>query len=157
MTHHEPDQRFRAAVAVYGMLSKDGRLLLMRRAGSGYHDGELSLPAGHVEGGETALAALLRELREELTIDVDPASCRLRVVVHRAPEPPSVDEYVDLFFTVDRWTGKPEIGDPEQCSELLWVTSASLPDDVIPYVSTALQAAARGESLVLHGWDKKSN
>jgi 8-oxo-dGTP pyrophosphatase MutT (NUDIX family) len=42
--------RFRLCAAVYGLLYGDGRLLLMRRAGSGYLDGRLALPAGHLDG-----------------------------------------------------------------------------------------------------------
>jgi hypothetical protein len=59
------NQRFRVAAAVYGVLVDGDRMLLMRRAGSGYRDEELSLPAGHLDGAEDALTGLLRELREE--------------------------------------------------------------------------------------------
>lgn len=48
-------ERFRFAAAVYGVLVDNNRLLLLRRAGSGYHDGELSLPAGHLDGNEDAV------------------------------------------------------------------------------------------------------
>jgi 8-oxo-dGTP diphosphatase len=61
-------ERLLAHVAVYGILTENGRILLMRRAGSGYHDGELSLPAGHLDAGEDVRSALVRELREELRI-----------------------------------------------------------------------------------------
>lgn len=147
-----PVERFRAAVAVYGILREEDRVLLMRRAGSGYHDGELSLPAGHVDGGEDVRSALGRELAEELRIVVDPAACRLSVVAHRAPNWPTDDEYVDLFFTVDRWSGAPSIGEPDKCSELVWARTCELPSDTIAYVSRALVACDRGETLVLDGW-----
>lgn len=38
----------------------NGRVLLMRRAGSGYADGMLGLPAGHVDLGETPTACAIR-------------------------------------------------------------------------------------------------
>src|SRR6185312_16038877 len=60
-------ERFKAAVAVY--------VLLRRRTGSGFHDGELALPAGHVDEGESVVAAVVRELAEELTIEVRPQDC----------------------------------------------------------------------------------
>jgi 8-oxo-dGTP diphosphatase len=141
-----------AHVAVYGILTENGRILLMRRAGSGYHDGELSLPAGHLDGGEDVRSALVRELREELRIEADPAGCRLATVVHRAPEQPD-DDYIDLFFTVASWTGTPVIGEPDQCTELRWADPDALPDDVIPYVAEALQAVRRGDTLLVGGWD----
>lgn len=146
--------RFRAAVAVYGIVGNRGEILLMRRAGSGYHDGELSLPAGHLDGGEDVRTALVRELAEELGIVVDPGDCRLCVVAHRAPETAADVEYLDLFFTVDHWTGTPRIAEPGKCTELLWAAPDKLPPDVIGYVSKALHAYAIDERLVLDGWGR---
>lgn len=91
-----PVGRFRVAAAVYGVLVDRDRMLLMRRAGSGYRDGELSLPAGHLDGAEDALTGLLRELREELTITADRDSCRLAVLLHRAPESPGPSGRLDV-------------------------------------------------------------
>lgn len=144
-------RRFRAAVAVYGVLELDGHTLLMRRAGSGYHDGELSLPAGHLDGGEHAVGGLIRELREELDIRVVPAACSLATVAHRAAESPDDWEYVDLVFRVAAWTGEPAIAEPDRCSELVWADRSRLPADVIPYVATILDALD-DQRLLLVGW-----
>lgn len=147
-----PVGRFRVAAAVYGVLVDGDRMLLMRRAGSGYRDGELSLPAGHLDGAEDALTGLLRELREELTITADRDSCRLAVLLHRAPESPEDDEYLDLFFTVGRWAGTPSIGEPDKCSELVWTLRDRLPADLVDYVGAALRALNVNEPLLLYGW-----
>jgi 8-oxo-dGTP diphosphatase len=148
-----PTERFRLVVAVYGVLRDADRVLLMRRAGSGYHDGELSLPAGHLDGNEDVLTGLLRELREELTISVSRESCRLVLVMHRSPELPGEHEYLDLFFAVGAWTGKPVIGEPNKCSELVWAKADELPTDTVEYVCTALHEIVDGkQSLVPYGW-----
>jgi ADP-ribose pyrophosphatase YjhB (NUDIX family) len=139
--------------AVYAVLSAGDRILLMRRAGSGFHDGELGLPAGHLDGGEDAVTGLVRELREELKIDVDPAACTLATVLHRAAETPGDLEYVDLVFTVDRWRGDVAIGEPAKCAELVWAHRDALPADVIPYIRTTLEAVRANSRLVLIGWD----
>jgi 8-oxo-dGTP pyrophosphatase MutT (NUDIX family) len=138
--------------AVYAVLTRDDRVLLMRRAGSGFHDGELGLPAGHLDGGEHAVAGLLRELREEVTVEADPAACTLATVMHRAPEYAGDAEYVDFVFTVDSWRGEPAIGEPDKCTELVWARRDHLPADVVPYVRAALEAVLAGEPLVLIGW-----
>ena len=137
---------------MYAVLTDGGRILLMRRAGSGYHDGELGLPAGHLDGGEDAVSGLVRELREELTIEADPDSCALATVLHRAAEPSGGPEYVDLVFTVGRWQGTVAIGEPAKCGELVWADRDALPADVVPYIRTTLDALHAGERLVLIGW-----
>ena len=138
--------------AVYGVLVDGDHLLLMRRAGTGYRDGLLSVPAGHLDGGEDALSGLLRELREEICVDADRTSCRLAVVMHRAPESADDQEYMDLFFTVGIWSGTPSIGEPDKCTELLWVPRDAVPTDVVDYVAIGLEAVEKGESLVTLGW-----
>jgi 8-oxo-dGTP pyrophosphatase MutT (NUDIX family) len=79
-------------VAVYGVLVESGRVLLMRRAGSGYRDGQLSFPAGHLDGDEDAVDGLIRELREEVVIEVDRTDCELATVMHRRRENEDDDE-----------------------------------------------------------------
>ena len=145
-------ERFKAAVAVYALLRRDGRLLLLRRAGSGFHDGELSLPAGHVDEGEDALSAVVREIGEELLVTVEPGNCRLVLTGHSAPERPGDDAYVDLFFTVDRWSGEPTVGEPDKTAELVWAPESDLPGDVIPYVAEAVSAILDGTGPRLLMW-----
>lgn len=133
-------ERFKAAVAVYALLRRDDPVLLLRRANSGFHDGELSLPAGHVESGENALSAVAREVGEELLVNIDPADCALSLTGHSGPEHPGDDAYVDLFFTVDRWSGEPVVGEPDKTTELGWASVYDLPTDVVPYVAEAVEA-----------------
>ena len=137
---------------MYGLLCSQGRLLLMRRAGSGYRDGTLALPAGHLDGGEDAVSALVRELGEELGIAAAPGSCRLAIVVHSAPEDADDEEYLNLFFAVGAWSGTPEIREPHLCTELVWADPARLPADAIDYLPGVLDAISRAEPLVLSGW-----
>ncbi len=144
--------RFRACVAVYGVLIKGGRVLLARRAGSGYRDGQLGLPSGHLDGGEDAVAGLCRELREELAITVARDQCTLATVLHRNRERPGDDEYLDLFFRVTGWAGQPAIAEPGKCTELVWADPGRLPGDTVDYVAGALRAMQAGQLLVTVGW-----
>jgi 8-oxo-dGTP diphosphatase len=144
--------RFRLCAAVYGLLYADGRLLLMRRAGSGYMDGTLALPAGHLDGGEDAVTGLVRELAEETGVVADRGACRLATVVHSAPGCPGDEEYLNLFFTVAAWTGTPTIREPDKCTELIWADPADLPADTIDYLPSVLAGVAAGEPLILANW-----
>jgi 8-oxo-dGTP diphosphatase len=145
-------ERFKAAVAVYALLRRDDAVLLIRRSGSGFHDGELSLPAGHVDEGEDALSAVVRELGEELLIRVEPESCALALTGHSAPERPGDDAYVDLFFAVEQWSGEPVIGEPDKTSELVWAPVDDLPRDTIPYVAEAIMTVTRDPATRLLRW-----
>jgi hypothetical protein len=95
---------------------------------------------------------MLRELREEVCVGADRDSCRLSVVMHRAPEDQQDSEYLDLFFTIGRWSGAPAIGEPDKCSDLVWVDRDELPADIVDYVAVGLQAIRDGEPLVTYGW-----
>lgn len=148
-----PHARFRLVVALYGVLRDADWVLLLRRAGSGYRDGQLSLPAGHLDGNEDVVAGLVRELREELTIDADRDSCRLVLVMHRPPESSDDHEYLDLFFTVGAWAGTPAIGEPDKCGELVWAGIRTPPADTVDYVRAALGEIVEGKRTLLpYGW-----
>ncbi|MFF7866883.1 (deoxy)nucleoside triphosphate pyrophosphohydrolase [Streptomyces qaidamensis] len=58
-------------IVVGAALVEDGRLLAARRSAPAELAGRWELPGGKVEPGETADAALARELREELGIDAE--------------------------------------------------------------------------------------
>ncbi|RDV44713.1 NUDIX domain-containing protein [Leifsonia sp. ku-ls] len=136
--------------AVYLCLFDDGRLLLQRRAGTGYRDGELSLPAGHVEPGESATKALLRETREETGLDLDPAAVRLALVQHGRADG---DAYIDFFFSAALPPGAvPVVGEPDKASELVWAPVDALPEDVVPVVRNGIEALLRGETYTEYGW-----
>ena len=60
----------RPIVAVGAVILDAGRVLLVRR-GQEPLKGEWSLPGGAVEAGETLSAALVREVREETSLDID--------------------------------------------------------------------------------------
>lgn len=48
-------RRFTVAVAVYGLLFDADRVLLLRRAGSGHHDGEPAFPPATSTAAKTSL------------------------------------------------------------------------------------------------------
>ena len=49
---------------VHVLCRREGRVLLMRRAGTGFFDGLFSLPGGHVEPGESVRERLQRAYEE---------------------------------------------------------------------------------------------
>ncbi|HKC75618.1 MAG TPA: NUDIX domain-containing protein, partial [Chloroflexota bacterium] len=55
---------FRVVAAVHLFLISDAQVLLLRRFNTGYEDGQYSVIAGHLDGGEEVTAAMRREARE---------------------------------------------------------------------------------------------
>ena len=125
----------------------DGRVLLMRRAGTGFFDGLFSLPGGHLEPGESVLQAAKRELSEELDVLVDPSDFTYRGVVHRLSD----TNRIDFFLELSRWQGQPRIAEPEKCDGLEWYQPDRLPENTVPYIRSALRAEGRPWVLEL-GW-----
>jgi len=97
-THHPSPSRIEVAAAV--ITGPDGRFLLGQRPAGKVYAGYWEFPGGKIEPGEAPLAALKRELHEELGIEVErayPWLTRDYDYAHAA---------VRLrFFRVVRWSG----------------------------------------------------
>lgn len=98
-------------VAAAAILQADGRCLLARRPPGREYAGYWEFPGGKIEAGENAHAALVRELREELSIEVDVAQPWL-TRLYAYPE-----KTVRLhFFRVRRWHGTPRAREGQELS-----------------------------------------
>jgi ADP-ribose pyrophosphatase YjhB (NUDIX family) len=122
--------------------------LLLRRFNTGYADGQYSVPAGHLDGGETVIAAARREGQEETGVSIEAEDVVFSSVVHRKDG----DERVDFFVHVREWQGEPANTEPDKCDELRWANVDELPDDVIPYVRKAIQNHRDGIRFLEFGW-----
>lgn len=91
-------------VAVGILRQPDGQLLLTSRPADKPWPYWWELPGGKIEPGETPLAAVARELQEELGIDIDPQHSQHWVTTtYHYPKGP-----VQLsFFIITRWSGSP--------------------------------------------------
>ena len=131
-------QRFTVIPAVYLVLIKDNKVLLLRRLNTGYRDGWYSLPAGHIDGGEPAIRAMVREAKEEVGLNLEESDLRFVHLRHYAAE--GMDgEYFALFFQADKWRGEPKNMEPNKCDELCWADLDDLPDNIIPAVASSLE------------------
>jgi 8-oxo-dGTP diphosphatase len=143
--------RYRSIVDVYVLLQRpDGLILLLERSGTGYADGQLCPPSGHLEDGESVARCAVREASEEVGVDIEPADLVFsHVVHHRSPEGQG---RVGFFFTAARWAGEPVNREPHKCAGLCWVDPAHPPASTVPYTAAALAAITEQAAFSLDGW-----
>lgn len=101
------------AAAISG---KNGRWLMQRRPLHKHHGGLWEFPGGKIEIGESPEEALIRELREELTIEVSAGALR-RLAEASAPGGARSPQIVITLYTVADWSGSPVA---EAGAELGW-------------------------------------
>lgn len=144
--------RFRHIVAVHLFLLRGESVLLLRRANTGYADGQYSVVAGHLDGDETVQEAARREALEEARIAIEPRDIEIVGVMQRRAATPGDDERIDFFVAARRWAGAVRNAEPQKCDDLSWFPLDQLPDNMLPYVHRALDNYRRDRFFDTFGW-----
>jgi len=130
--------RFTLPAAVFLVLLKDQKVLLMRRAKTGWHDGDFDFVAGHIDGNESLKTALAREAREEIGISILADDIMFAHLIHGLFE--DGKEYFNVFFKVSKWLGEPCIMEPDKCDMIEWFDLDNLPPNVTESTRRGLEA-----------------
>ncbi|MEU1626601.1 NUDIX domain-containing protein [Streptomyces sp. NPDC020096] len=146
--HPARRRRHAEIVDVHLILRQGNRVLLARRANTGYADGLWNAPSGHVEDGEDVRTAMIREAFEEVGVVIDPADLHAALVMqHRAP---NGNARIGWFFEARRWSGEAVNREPGKCSGIAWFELDELPDDMVAYCRAGVDAYRAGDRFVLH-------
>lgn len=121
------------------------------RKNTGFADGWYGLVAGHVEGGETFMQAMMREAYEEAGLKLNPRDLQLASVIHRKSDD---RESADIFFLCKDLQEKFINREPGKCSELKYFSIGALPENTIPYVREGIMNCLHGISYSEAGWDQ---
>lgn len=124
-------------LVVAGVVVEAGRVLLSQRKSGTHLAGAWEFPGGKVEPDEDPRAALARELREELGVEVtvgDP----VEITFHRYP----TKGVLLLFFAASRLPGSPE---PRalDVAAVRWAAIDELRDELFPPADVAVLAKVR--------------
>lgn len=105
---------------VIGILSDGSKFLMIRRADGIAKAGAWCFPGGHVERGETPKVAIVREVREELGIEITPTFRlgSLRVMDSR---------HILVAWRVEHIRGE-LTPDPREVAETRWCTPQEIRD-----------------------------
>jgi 8-oxo-dGTP diphosphatase len=113
-------------VVAAALVDEQAQVLVQQRPLGSSMAGLWEFPGGKVEPGETPEVALVRELREELAIDVETDSL---VPAAFASEPLDGKHLLLLLYIIRKWSGTAE---PLHASALQWLAPVALHDIAMP-------------------------
>ena len=132
-------------VAACAFLDTKGRVLITRRPPGKPLEGLWEFPGGKVETGETPEHALMRELKEELGVDVAARSlCPLTFVSHAYP----AFHLLMPVYLCRRWRG---VMAANEGQELAWVKPDALAAYAMPPADEPLKETLPGLLGLLRG------
>jgi mutator protein MutT len=112
------------------LIFRDGKLLITQRHAGSHLGGLWEFPGGKREPGETFEQCLVREIREELGVEITVGDL-FEEIEHTYPE-----KSVHLkFFLCRLISGEPQ---PIDCAAVKWVTKAELADFEFPAADAQL-------------------
>ena len=129
-------------VVVHTLMFRRERVLLLRRARTGYLDGWYALPGGHLQHGEGVVECAVRECFEETGIALDAAQLRPAAVL---PYQSQDQQGIDFIFRCDDVVAEPRLAEPERFDDLGWWSVDALPPKTVPYIERVIAMVRSGE------------
>jgi 8-oxo-dGTP diphosphatase len=125
-------------LVVAALVRRSGQILMSRRRPDQPMPNLWEFPGGKVEPGEAPVAALAREVREELGCEIDVGGI-YEVVFHAYPE----FDLVMMVYTATVSRGVPRA---VEVAEVAWIEAARIPSlDLLPADYPLALALARGD------------
>ena len=142
-------QHYQAIVDVHLLLMRDGRVLLGRRANTGYGDGAYEPPSSRLAERETIVEAAIRVAAAQTGVALHPSHVALAHVMHDV----SGAGRIAFFLTADGWGGEPGGGGDRRgpdrqraasYSDFDWFDLDDLPANMIDRARVAVRNYAAG-------------
>lgn len=144
-------ERFKLMPAVWVLLMRGNKILLLKRQNTGWKDGEYGLPAGKVDGKETIIQAAIREAYEEVGVKLKKEYLKVAHALHKRNE--DLSESIDFGIKVTQWEGEPKIMEPEKCAEICWFPIDDLPPNTIDCLKHVIPLVLKNIFYSEYGWD----
>jgi 8-oxo-dGTP diphosphatase len=124
-------------VVAAALIDADGRVLLAQRPEGKSMAGLWEFPGGKVEAGETPEAALIRELREELSIEIRPKCLAPFTFASHAYE---TFHLLMPLYLCRNWEGEIQ---PKEGQRIVWTKASRLGDFDMPPADEPLRTMLR--------------
>ena len=156
--------RFKSKVTVYVLVIKDDAILMLRRSKTGIGDGEFAIPMGGVEQNETLIEAAIREVREEVGLQIDPQNLEFTHVMYRLnsedrginPED-WMAENADFYFICREFEGEPYNAEPHKHDIVSFYPINDFPTPLVKHVKIALDHILNKDTFSQYGWHLRNS
>lgn len=133
------------------LFQRDDTILLLKRGNVSFGKGLYCLPGGHIDGGETARQAAIREAQEEVGVTITEDQLEFVHLFHRKGK---TEEIFAIVFLVKEWQGECVNKEPEKHDELRWCSLDALPD-ILPAHKQAIELVQKNIKYSEHGWGER--
>ncbi|MEI8270690.1 MAG: NUDIX domain-containing protein [bacterium] len=129
------NKRPKFGVGVAVIVKKDGKVLFGKRKGN-YGNGTWNLPGGHLEFNERIEDCAVREIREEVGINIKNLK---RVYFTNEVFPEEKEPYVILCVIADYDSGEVKVMEPDYCEQWDWFDWENLPEPLFKHTQMLLE------------------
>ena len=134
--------KLRSYVCVYLFIQRGDDILLSLRQNTKFEDGNWSMIAGHVEEGEMAKTAMVREAFEEADITIDPSDLEFIYMMDRKT---LERQNIDIFFNCSKFQGEIHNNEPHKCGGIEFFKINNLPNNIAKYIKVAIGDILNGK------------
>ena len=130
-------------------LLSESDILLLHRKDAVFGNNLYSLPGGKVEQGETARQAIVREVQEELGLNISESNFQLEHTFHcKGTE----TEFIACVFKADISGLAPINNEPHKHDNMQLFNLEKLPENIIPSHKQAIECIVNDIRYSEHGW-----
>ena len=132
----------RSKRGVVGVIMREERFLIIRRSLTVTAPGRLCLPGGGIEQGETEPEALVREMQEELAIDVSPVRRCWRSVTSWGTNL--------AWWLAEMGPEVQPVANPAEVAEVRWMSTTEIrcEKEMLPSLPAFVDALERGDVVL---------
>jgi mutator protein MutT len=110
------------------IINESGKVLILKRANTAEGDGKWCLPGGNIEYGETADEAMVREIKQETSLNC--TDTKFLFFLESLPSRESELHYINFVYKCSA-DGKVKLN--YESSDHAWINLADLPDYIIAF------------------------
>lgn len=131
------------------VMNERNELLLEYRTNTEWFANQYGLVGGKIDGNESGLYALSRELSEEIGVSVNENDIEFAHVMHFMGEDVPC---VAFFYIVRTWHGTISNAEQDKHGHLQWFSVDKIPENMIPRHKKAVELIARGIRYSEDNW-----